>query len=125
VYNSIKGGSLSKAIATPFGQALDASARPIADLFQSAKNQFGVGQFKEAHPLKSTVKLAATYGPQTWWLKLLMERYFYDTILQSGDPAAFAEKQRRVIQQSQDTGQQMWWAPGQSPRAPQISHKPS
>jgi len=125
IYNSIKGGSLSKAIATPYGQALDATVRPLGDLFQSAKNKFGIGQFKETHATRDAVKLAATYGPQTWWLKLLMERYFYDTILQSGDPAAFAEKQRRVIQQSQDTGQQMWWAPGQAPRAPQVSHKPS
>lgn len=122
VYNSIKGGSISKGLSTPYGQFLDSTVRPLGDLVQMVKNKAGIGQYKETHATKDAVNLAATYGPRTWWLKLLMERYFYDTILESGDPSAYAEKQRRVMQQGIESGQHMWWAPGQDPRLPEVSH---
>lgn len=124
VYSAIRGGSIKDAVRVPFVSFLDDTLKLPIDALQIAGQKAGLLDEKPTHLTKDAVAFAERYGPRTWQLKLLLERYMYDTILENGDPAAYAEKQRKVMQHADETGQTMWWAPGESPRAPQVSQRP-
>lgn len=128
-YNSIRGGGVKAALTAPVAGFVDSTLRPVYDVVMTGADASGLteamGGITKDRPLtKDAVKLAETYGPRTWQFKLLLERYLYDTILEAGDPAAYAEKQRRVYKQAAETGQEMWWAPGEEPRTPKVTKRP-
>lgn len=124
VYNSLRGQGVKAAVQLPMTGFVDDTLKLPYDVGKIVGQKTGLLPESETHLVKDAVAFSARYGPRTWQLKLLLERYFYDTILEAGDPAAYAEKQRKVIQHANDTGQEMWWAPGEQPRTPKVSPPP-
>lgn len=75
---------------------------------------------KETSATKEAVRYLASYGPRVWQVRLLLDRLINDMLLKNGDPAAYTQLQRNTRKRLHENNQDMWWAPGKSPRLPNL-----
>ena len=103
---------------------------PVADLADDL-SKLTMGNFtqylegKDPKLAADLVKLAQKYQPggNLFYTRLVMQRLFYDQLLQLADPDA-AQGFRRIVQAAQrDYSQSFWWRPGETApeRRPNIS----
>lgn len=66
---------------------------------------------------KEAMDLLNKSVPKLWMVRLLMERYMTDSIMEESDPAAWRRRQK-YLQEQNPSG--MWWAPGEEAQAPNL-----
>lgn len=71
---------------------------------------------------KDVLDFVEKFTPKLWQFRLIFDRALGDELLQESDPAAYRRLIARQRKQERDTGQGMWWGPGQEPRAPNFEN---
>lgn len=101
---------------------------PVAQLGQDAINTLTIGNLRDLYSGKAThagrdlAKVMRSWTPNTWYTRLVMDRYVWDELQSQLDPdwrGAFARQEKRL---RESTGQQFWWKPGTAApqRAPNL-----
>lgn len=115
------GGGIGETVVGPFGSL---ASNVIKSIYGNATAAGDGDPETETQWSYDAAKIARNEMPggSLWYARLAFDRLIYDHVLRMADPEKFEQSKRSQARFAEKQGTQLWFAPGESARAPDLSN---